>query len=466
MWTPVPCYSPPVLIDTTPPETGKVILLQRQEHQLLDPLPPSARWQASVYYIQFSVSGFWDPESGVSSFEVQVFKSGNRWPVRPRVKQPVSEYMAYVINMKHLETYYVVFDVLNHAGLRTTVISQPVTIDVTPPVLTAVYDWHVGPAEVDVIGVANPTLVLQWDVYDPESGVVKVEWCLGYFPQVCDVVNWLEVEEPALSRQTAEPLVGLEDNTWYYVTVKVTNGAGSYTVLAADGFVVDLTPPICGYVVDGPGFDVDWIAPSIDYMGFAWWAMADLGSGIVEYAVQVKLANATEEWPSGNHSLWVAEVGLATSAALSTDAIAFEHLLEFKTVVRVTDKMGHFTLCESDGFTVDATPPLPGSVDSAAENTYQTFNHAVEMVWANFIDPESGIHTYHVALGNETHLDAHRPWHNAGSSIDRFFFTGLDLPDGLVTISVRAVNRAGLMTVVTGTLGCALLRCGTRRPCF
>ena len=42
-----------------------------------------------------------------------------------------------------------------------------------------------------------------------------------------------------------------------HVTVSVTNGAGSSSVAASDGFTVDLTDPVMYSLVDGTNPDVD-----------------------------------------------------------------------------------------------------------------------------------------------------------------------------------------------------------------
>ena len=42
-----------------------------------------------------------------------------------------------------------------------------------------------------------------------------------------------------------------------HVTVSVTNGAGSSSVAASDGFTVDLTDPVMYSLVDGNNPDVD-----------------------------------------------------------------------------------------------------------------------------------------------------------------------------------------------------------------
>ena len=96
-------------------------------------------------------------------------------------------------------------------------------------------------------------------------------------------------------RAASALISGLVHGVWYYATVKATNGAGNFGTVTTDGWQADLIAPYCGYVLDGPGFDLDFRYPlSLDggattTVDVSWVGMWDgfRGSGIVAYEVTV-----------------------------------------------------------------------------------------------------------------------------------------------------------------------------------
>ena len=128
------------------------------------------------------------------------------------------------------------------------------------------------------------------------------------------------------------------------------------------------------------------------------------------------------------------EVGLAGSAAVTPPSL--QNGVRYRTVVKVTDYVGLSVECDSDGFTVYATPPTLGSVHSllnqtAMDGAPQIVKHLVHVKWSGFVDEESGIQSYKVALGRAGDPQGIQPFRSVGTETEAFF-SGLSLPQGQV----------------------------------
>ncbi len=127
-------------------------------------------------------------------------------------------------------------------------------------------------------------IAAHWSAFeDLESDVIKVTWCAGFSPGVCDLMNETQLNHNSTLAHSAltNPIM---NGQRYYVKVKATNGAGVTTSLTSDGVTVDDTPPISGTVIDGMASDVDYLNGEDD-ISARWFDFVDLESGIESYEV-------------------------------------------------------------------------------------------------------------------------------------------------------------------------------------
>lgn len=90
-------------------------------------------------------------------------------------------------------------------------------------------------------------LQASWKSRDPESGISKTEYCVGTVSVGCQVKSMTELFSNA-TKVTCNDCQ-LNHQGTYYITVRVQNGAGVYTVKTTDEIKVDLTPPIVAKVI-------------------------------------------------------------------------------------------------------------------------------------------------------------------------------------------------------------------------
>lgn len=127
-------------------------------------------------------------------------------------------------------------------------------------------------------------IAAHWSAFeDLESDVIRVTWCAGSSPGVCDVVEQTQLTptSTSVSKVLIEPI---RNGQRYYITVIATNGAGVVTSLTSDGVTVDETPPTSGTVIDGNVSDIDYLNGEQD-ISARWVNFEDLESGIESYEI-------------------------------------------------------------------------------------------------------------------------------------------------------------------------------------
>ena len=87
----------------------------------------------------------------------------------------------------------------------------------------------------------------KWKSQDPESGISKTEYCVGTLPVGCQIKPMTEIA--ANSTEVSCKDCRLNHYGSYYISIRVTNGAGLIKVIATNETRVDLTAPILGDIV-------------------------------------------------------------------------------------------------------------------------------------------------------------------------------------------------------------------------
>ena len=91
-----------------------------------------------------------------------------------------------------------------------------------------------------------------WKSRDPESDISKTEFCIGTVSVGCQVKSMTELSFNATDVACNDCQVSHQGA--YYITVRVKNGAGVYTVATTDEIKVDLTAPSVSKVA--PTYDI------------------------------------------------------------------------------------------------------------------------------------------------------------------------------------------------------------------
>ena len=137
-----------------------------------------------------------------------------------------------------------------------------------------------------------------------------MSWCAGLSSGTCDLVNETQLgqETTFVSRLLSEPIMNGER---YYVSVKVTNGAGVTTSVTSDGVTVDDTPPVAGIVIEGAVIDINYVNGEND-ISASWSNFEDVESGIDSYGVAF-----CDAWNLSSCPQTFTEVGNATNVTIA-----------------------------------------------------------------------------------------------------------------------------------------------------
>ncbi|KAK2166991.1 hypothetical protein NP493_1290g01014 [Ridgeia piscesae] len=186
----------------------------------------------------------------------------------------------------------------NAAGLTTAIYSDPLTIDLTPPVLCclAVSFWD-GVSEV----ATSRTLTISWSVRDPESGVSHCEWAAGKSPGSQEVQPFTRTT--SLSTASVALDASVSHGETVFSVVRCFNYAGLQSTLVSSGVVMVTAPPDTSMATLNVITNSPSQYPSRDHhqadsrrLMFGWEGIRD-GAGIKGYEVSVQQTRAATVVP-------------------------------------------------------------------------------------------------------------------------------------------------------------------------
>ena len=265
-------------------------------------------------------------------------------------------------------SYILTLNVTTGAGAVVQLCSEPLRVDVDPPLPGVVVDGGADtlPNATGTLFVANGTVKARWSGFsDYSSGVA------AYSVRVCDasgfvcLTNWTNV-----GAQTDVSLahLALEDGVTYRVHVRGFDVAGNAIDAVSPGQIHDSSEPQPpARIIVEPGTISAWKELSIEFDDFV-----DAESGISGYAVQVEVRSGAG---CAKLLLPYSNIGLSTQYTLSGDAL----LLAENTwrhgsgvdngmrpavaivTIRATNRVGASSF-RTALVRLDDTAPLPGEV--------------------------------------------------------------------------------------------------------
>ena len=256
------------------------------------------------------------------------------------------------------------------------------------------------------------------------------------------------------------------DTVKYYSLITVHNNAGGWQTAYSDGFRIDVSPPDCGSIYDGPGYDRAYIGRAVSQatafeedgelivvgdMKMAWTGFFELLSEISGYAASIvpsaKLTSDLKVDPATITAKTVnfTHVGLAGSIGFFMRLV---HNERYYSVVSVWDGLGNEQKCYSNGVLYDDTPPNTTLAFLAShlgknERNIQKIAHLVHAEVRGIFDSESGVRQYFAAIGSSaTEVEDIAVFRSIGTSEGKVLIGGLSIPDGPFFVTVRAYNNA------------------------
>ena len=413
------------VVDETPPNGGVVsLILGTTSNELVN------------------VSGLWsdfvDNESGISTYEWMIVKSGAHPNGSMNAAGKDTSFSA-LVNLTTATKYELLINATNSVGLETLKRSVEVVYDATAPKGSYVQDGA-GASDLDyqfsTVGISAT-----WGkMTDEETGIDDCAWYVGTRPGGAEL---LSPESIGLRMNASCLHCVLTPGMTYYTSVMCYNAAGLQTIASSNGILVDPTRPIPGRVYDGKGKRDRNFQGDSSYIDCSWDDFSDPDSGIVAYrsclGTTKTVCNVKEKSEVTNSTEW-RFVG-----------VKLQHTWTYYCLVTGINAAGLSYTSTSDGVTVDMTSPKGGTVIDGKEVDIdcQYSNEVVAATWFDFYDSESGIVDYEWSIGTT---------HGQGD-IQGFVSVGLNLTasnpnatlpvDTMIFVTVRAYNEAGRRTAVS-----------------
>ncbi|XP_078573997.1 uncharacterized protein LOC144860568 isoform X2 [Branchiostoma floridae x Branchiostoma japonicum] len=366
-------------------------------------------YQHNLSTISVTWGGFREPHTDIAGYSWMVGTcSGCDDVMEEQHVGLMTEASATDLNLQPGVKYIVTVTACNTADLCTTVSSDGVVPDTSPPLAGLVLD---GNSDGDIQYQASRTTIrAHWfNFHDPHTGLSHYEWRVGTSAGAEDILpsTRLHLSEQAFASGIDPPLpLGVP----LFVTIRAYNKAGLWVERSSNGFTVDNTAPL---PVTNP--TVDSTHSSIVPNTQVWrdtlqatWDFADQESPLLYHVVSLYTHHQSD--------LVTEPVRLPGDA----DSHAFSNLTlhDGDTYYVKATACNAAMLCttrESPGHMVDSSPPTVGTFAVATDHVtalgrdvdghmtyWQTIGSTgphLRLAWLGFADPHSGIDHYLVTVG-------------------------------------------------------------------
>ncbi|KAK3581570.1 hypothetical protein CHS0354_031918 [Potamilus streckersoni] len=428
-------------------------------------------FQTNLKNLTVRWEGFYDPHSAITSYYISVGRC-------PQCEDIMTEQMIGIkseVTLHHLPlvsglTYYASITACNGADMCTTVTSDGITLDNSPPIPGTVLD---GVRGTDIYYQASDIyLAAEWFGYsDPQSGLDRYTYRVGTSPGGSDIIpetNLHLAEEVIITDVQRRNVSKLPLQTLIYTTVRVYNKAGLYAEASSNGFMVDSTPPVFTKEATlGPigSMLLNTLITRTTLM--VEWGVYDDESFIDRQYVSI------ESHVGGDFNHSSIPLNGIVRDYIFTD-LDLNDGSRYYVTVWCCNGAGLCTKSTTPSILMDSTPPSMGmfaiNTDHAADQrrqspgwmTWEVFT--LNLAWLGFADVHSGIDYYNVTVGstymgrdlNKVPGEATTLYHVSSTSIVKSegavqtfsFEIAPVVSHELIYIAVWAVNTVGMSSPV------------------
>ena len=360
--------------------------------------------------------------------------------------------------------YYVTVVCVDNAGTETHQTTGGITVDCTAPV-------SIAPADINIDVAHGPGPKISWTPFvDFESEIHFYKVSLGTSTGAGQAQRTTHTGT-ATEFVVTQPVMEFQDGRDYFATVVAQNRAGRQTIVCSNAFRLDRTPPRPGNVVVTDPWRLDdsrYNPTGLESMVLAWDSFVDVHSSIVRYEIAVGTSAGSDD----AHAF--EDVGL--QAAATAAPLTMTGGLVYYASVKAVDAHGNFMIASSDPIIVDGSAPSatsgfievhttrtagsrvtlgrPRTPDESGTVYLQSFS-GLRLSWGAFIDEESSIAAYSVAVGFDDcgsedivamqSVGLSKTWTLEASNLEGELQQQPAITiDSVVVASVWAINRTGL----------------------
>lgn len=350
------------------------------------------------------ISAHWDGFTHAVNYEWTIGTKKNRNDIMGWVSTGLQRFANHdgVVLQDGL-AYYVGVKACNHQGLCTTVYSDGIKVDSSPPFPGYVADgFGVEDADVQVHGGA---VGASWTGFaDPDSGIGHYDWCIGTAAFQCDIQPFVTAGKRTRAVNPQQSLEALNTTAaGTFVTVRAYNNAGLFVDAASNGIAVDSEPPavvVAPYWIPidplvNEGFNLTADTGLYQHAGSvlkAAWQFQDSPGRALSYRYSIDAHN------DGITQVADGAVGMCDGFYLNQlELVDGDRYYLSVTACDEADLCTTARADNGDGLLVDSTAPLSGGLLNSMKWLDST---SIQLEWTGFSDPHSGIHEYAVTVGS------------------------------------------------------------------
>ncbi|CAC5386462.1 unnamed protein product [Mytilus coruscus] len=435
-----------VIVDLTPPVAGRLWIGTN----------PGQIYQTTITDLYVNWDGFHDVEeyevgphsTGIKQYILGIGTTPGGNDVQAFENIGVVQHKALPkLTLQNGYQYYATLKAVDFANRETQKVSDPITIDYTPPERS---DKPITLSNRHITSTTEISPCWKGVFIDVESGIDYYLWSVGSEPGYTDMMSYLKVVDEECGMTDENSPLDLQDGHFYYINVRAFNKAGLSSLATSWAFQVDTTPPTPGHVYDGDKSQLTGSVKDIDYqtdtkvLHACWEGFHESHSTIKNYYVSVGTCPQCEDI--------LQEQAVGITYEFTLENIHLGTGLRYYTTVTACNTADMCTTVTSDGVLIDNSPPTAGAVQDGTgfyDTEYQSMPIYISAKWYGFDDPQSGLQKYVWRAGTkpgyddivppiELHLTETAALLNSTSYY-------LDLPlSKRIYVTVRAYNKLGL----------------------
>ena len=377
-----------------------------------------------------------DPETNVSSIDIAFGLQPGRADAMSFTSLLVSQ-TSFIIGHK-LQLGYRYFATVrctNKVGLAALSFSDGLVYDNTPPSLVYLKDGD--------YQSSNRTLVITFKFIDAESGVTAYNAQVWGHSASSSLDSYGSFVLPGnVTTATLHLSKELVGGTTYYVNVTAVNGVDLKATEQSDGFIVDMTPPICSRVWDGKDDcqDEQEFATTSSQFAISW-ECYDNESAIARYRFAVKdVFTSKYLFPFYALKTRVNSTGSAviTGGGQTTREVVGGQI--YSSGIEIENSVGLKTVYWTNGVTLDSTSPLVYSVNLA----FYPQSESLKADWS-VSDIESGLKYLSWGLGTIPEQNDIKNYTVISPIITNISVETFSFPQGITCfLNLFAINNVGL----------------------
>ena len=406
---------------------------------------PKRKFLSNPHLFDISWEAFDDDESPIEFYEIGIGTLAYSDDIYKFTKNDLCTHFKFPgLDVMDNRPYYVTINAYNLPGLVTSLLLEEVIFDQTPPT------GNNGSAkdglcneDIDHMSLQSTFSARLENIEDLESGISKVEYCVGSTPLNCFIKPYTTIH---YNKSFVCTECKIDAGMTAFAKFRVTNRAGLSSIFVSDGITVDPTAPEIRNVYDGkklkyPDVEkvyINW-TPTV-----TWYGARDVESGLRNCQWMIVKTEGNKTMNVYVKRLKGANITYnVRHTEKVTDALELTINSSYFNVIQCWNHAGMTSQKYSNGWSVVEQWPIPSYVidgKGPRDMKYDVKGETLEASWGVFrADSKDPVVKYEWAVGTVGKID----------NILEFTDVGLDTKVALLLSESDIILKSGIEYYVT-----------------